>query len=260
MKITNRNVSPHNDNFHLSSAKRGGASGVAPLDAGSKVPVANLPADVASGIVAQDASGNAIVTGSNLYLTRTAGGLVELHERTSGEMILRLTRLATNKYSILIDQDSTYNVVPFLDANGDIPHMRPKAASANLRHSNDAVIDSYASVYMKHKTDTFANGISGTLRVSFSLSTGDAGMTAYAMVRKTSSGVTSDIGVEQTTVTVFPSGETKTQDINVGVLAPGDTIELWAHGNGSFRVYVSNFRISYDNAADAIPVAGFTAT
>lgn len=256
MRITNRNVSPHNDNFHLSSAKRGGASGVAPLGADQKVPVVNLPTDVASGIVAQDASGNATVTGAVLKLTADGNGLFGIQDRTSGENGLVFDRVAANLYKMSLNVSSALLTVPTLDGNGDIPHMRPKAASANLRHSNDAVINSYASVYMKHKTDTFANGISGTLRISFSMSTGNAGMTAYARVYK--NGVA--IGTEQTTTTAFPGGESKSEDINVGVLAPGDTIELWAHGDGSYQVYVSNFRISYDNAADTVPVAGFTAT
>lgn len=256
MRISNRNVSPHNDNFHLTSAKRGGASGVAPLDAGSKVPIANLPADVASGIAALDASGNVIAPGPGLWLTRDGSNVIGIYERTSNEVVMRFKRTGTYAYNQIVERGNADVLMAALDTNGDIPHMRPKAASANLRHSNDATINSYASVYTKHKTDTFANGISGTLRISFSLSTENAGMTAYGRVYK--NGVA--IGTEQSTVTVFPSGETKTEDINVGVLAPGDTIELWAHGDGSYRVYVSNFRISYDNAADTVPVAGFTAS
>lgn len=149
----------------------------------------------------------------------------------------------------------TWRPILELDANGDIPHMRPKVASANLRHSHNAEIGATETIYTKYKTFTFTNGISGILRIAVDISS-DPTNTAYAKVRKTVSGVTSDIGAEQSdSSTVYV---TKTQDIDVGVLTPGDTIEMWVHRTGGASMGMKNFRIYYDNAPDTVMVAGVT--
>ncbi len=68
-------VDIHNALLDLSSviAGRGQANGVAPIDAGSKVPTANLPAGVANGVASLDA--NAKVPVAQLALSAIAKGL-----------------------------------------------------------------------------------------------------------------------------------------------------------------------------------------
>lgn len=205
----------HDDNFHAGSAKRNTASGVKGIDATSNLFPKAVMADIDPGIL------------------NVASGIVGL--------------TAANKIaSSLILKDAV------VDTNGDIPHMRPKAASANLRHSHDAQLNEPPlAVYTKIKTITFANGISGTLRIAFDLQSSNGADFCYGKIYK--NGVA--VGAEQSTNNaVF---QTKSQDINIGALAAGGTIELWAKTDVDDCAY-RNFRISYDNAADTILVAGVT--
>lgn len=221
--------------------------------AGGKIIQDSSMKDVVSGIVAQDASGNATVTGPALYLTRDGNGDIIIRERTSSEIVLYARRKAVNSYAVYQTVGGSNLVNAFLDGSGDIPHMRPKAASATLRHSHDAETNGLETVYTKRKTMTFANGISGTLRVSFDMHATNPAFIVYARVYK--NGVA--IGTEQSDVT--GGYVTKTEDINVGVLAPNDTLELWAYTTDAANgCWLRNFRASYDNAADTVLVAGVT--
>ncbi len=209
--------------------------------------------DVASGIVAQDASGNATVTGPKVLLTRDGSNEIYISERTSTEPIMKVTRKAAGIYQPYLNTTPDWRTFAVLDTNGDIPHMRPKVASANLRHSHDAEVIESTGAWVNKKTITFKNGISGTLRVAFDLKrvTVGAPVLIYGQVRKNGA----NIGALQSDNT--GAYVTKTEDIAMGVLAPGDTIELWLMGDLlNSNAYAQNFRISYDNAADTVLVAG----
>jgi len=222
--------------------------------------------DTAGGVAAQESTtGNVVATGSSIKLTRTGANNIYVHERTSNEEALYLNRVAANDYDAFIleggigkqiQTESMKNVasgIAGLDTNRDIPHIRPKAASANLRHSHDAEDTSSSITFSKRKTYTFAYGISGTLRVSFDIKNIGSLATVHGRIYK--NGVA--IGTDQTTTD--GNYTTKTEDINFGVLSAGDTIELYARNEDSVEtVFVRNFRISYDNATDVILVDGVT--
>ncbi|MDJ1422571.1 MAG: hypothetical protein M5U10_11730 [Candidatus Methanoperedens sp.] len=140
------------------------------------------------------------------------------------------------------------------DSNRDIPHLRPKAASANLRHSHDSLSSAVStSTYELLKTMTFTYGIRGTLRIAFRL-VGSGGGTSYARVYKNGS----PIGTVQTQN--GSTSSTKTEDINVGSLSSGGTLEVWGSSDefGGQTTAVQEFRIYYDNAADTVLVGGVT--
>lgn len=234
-------VAAHDDVQHVTTAKR----------------------DTAGGLAGLDASGNVLAPGPSVELTRDGNGDVFIKERTSGETIISLRRTGANAYTPYnntvaggkILQDSSMRHIPSgivgFDSNSDIPHLRMKAASANLRHSHNATAFTPNAAYTKLKTYTFAYGITGALRIAFDLQTSNAALTAYGRVYK--NGVA--VGTEQT-----HTGDllftTVTEDITV-TLNAGDTLELWAHLDGSADIAsVRNFRLSYDNAADTVLVAG----
>lgn len=230
------------------TANKGANNGYAGLDAAAKIPVSALYTDVESNLPILDASGNVLILGNSIHLTRNVTGSVGFRERTSGEYISYYTRKSANSYIGYIYVGGGNKMLGFLDGNGDIPHMRPKAASANLRHSHDAEIMMGGVTNNIAKTITFNIGISGTLRIAFDMKNSDVG----AIIRVYKNGA--QIGVDQTdTSGVYV---TKSQDLNVGVLAPGDTIALYCYKPGGAQWWVKNFRISYDNAPDTVVVTG----
>lgn len=118
-----------------------------------------------------------------------------------------------------------------------------KASSENLRNSHDAEATTTELAYTKLKTITLTHGLLGTIRTKFDIKTSDAvgPTTAYGRIYR--NGVA--LGTEQTDVT----GDyvTKSEDITQD-FAPGDTIELWVHIDGTETVSVQNFRLCYDDA------------
>jgi hypothetical protein len=210
--------------------------------------------DVASGIASLDANSRLLVPGELVYITRDGTSNFGIQERTSAEPVLLFNRKAANQYRAYLNITGAYQLLSLMDINGDIPHMRPKAASANLRHGIAGQVSSTSVTYEKKRTVTFANGISGTLRIEFYLRvTVNDGTWAYGRIYK--NGVA--LGTEQSTqsdVDVL-----MTEDINVGVLAPGDTLELWIHtSNAADAALAQLLKIYYDNAADTVLVAGVT--
>lgn len=121
----------------------------------------------------------------------------------------------------------------------------PKKVSDNLRNSHDAEItDQTGATYVKQKTITFTHGIKGTLRVKFGIKRA-AGFTAYGKVYK--NGVA--LGAEQTATDAYV---TKSEDIDVGSIAAGETLELWGKAeHASGLVYLKEFRCYYDNEGSA---------
>jgi hypothetical protein len=117
-----------------------------------------------------------------------------------------------------------------------------KEPSNTLRHSDDAQVTSYSATYEKKKTITFDNVIKGTLRVKFDLRRFEAGAVPIGRVYK--NGV--PIGFEQ-----WGDGAWATfiEDIDVGFMAPGETLELWLRQIGDCDSTARNFRIYYDSAS-----------
>jgi hypothetical protein len=115
-----------------------------------------------------------------------------------------------------------------------------KIASANIRNSNDVVITSSSTIYVKAKTIILTLGLLGQQRFLFDIKTSDAAIIAYGVVAR--NGVT--IGIEQSTnSTVYV---TKSEDITQ-TWNHGDAAELWIRIDGVGTVSVRNFRIAYDD-------------
>jgi len=122
-----------------------------------------------------------------------------------------------------------------------LPHVVKKAASATVRNSHDAEATTISATYVKKKTITLTNGLVGAQRFLFDLKTGTSPTAAYGKIYR--NGVA--LGTEQSDTT--GGYVTKSEDITQ-TWNPGDTCELWAHGDGALTAYVQNFRIAYDDA------------
>ncbi len=220
--------------------------------AGAKVIQDSSMKGVANGIAALDASGNVLVPAASIQLTRDGGNLIYITERSSGEFVCGMKRIGTTSYYQTFNRSGAGQIVPTLDANGDIPHMRPKAASANARHTyaTETTFGAGGGFLVRHRF-TFANGISGVLRISFDLKNGDGGGTTYGQIYK------NDVALGTVQSVLGTVYATKTEDINVGVLAPGDNLALYAYSTVSTG-YFKNLILAYDNAADTVLVAGVT--
>jgi hypothetical protein len=118
-----------------------------------------------------------------------------------------------------------------------------KEASDNLRHSHDAESGTFSTgTYVKQKTMTFANGIQGTLRVKFALWSNSGIQEAFGAVYKNGA----LIGTPQHH---SDSGtyNTYSEDIDVGVIAAGETLELWGKVETANDGKVKEFRAYYNN-------------
>lgn len=121
----------------------------------------------------------------------------------------------------------------------------PKVVSTTPRNGHTNIVDIPVgdTSWTKYKTITFTNGIKGVLRITFELDD-DTCIDAYAEVRK--NGVL--IGAEQSNNT--SSYVLKSQDIDIGVVEAGETIELWGKNDGNGTAHLKEFRILYDNDFD----------
>lgn len=134
-----------------------------------------------------------------------------------------------------------------LDAMGG--SVIPKEVSDNLRNSHDAEVDTSTTgaAYAKIKTMTFTNGIKGNLRVKFDLKD-NASYVGYGRVYK--NGVA--LGAIKTGTDNYV---TESEDIDVGTIAAGETLELWGKAeHASAHVFVKNFRCYYDSIGGAAVV------
>jgi hypothetical protein len=124
----------------------------------------------------------------------------------------------------------------------------PKKVSDNLRNSHDAEItDQTGATYAKQKTITFTHGVKGTLRIKYDIHTNNGSYTVYGAVYK--NGVLLGTPSAAHTNTSY---ETESEDIDVGSIAAGETLELWgkaehASALGSWE----HFRCYYDNEGSA---------
>ena len=124
-----------------------------------------------------------------------------------------------------------------------------KVASDNLRNSHDAAYYVTGARYTMIKTITLTNGIEGVIRVKHDMKTGSGGNGVSTRIYKNGAA----IGRIESDIT--GGYETKTEDINVGTMAAGDTIEIWGgYDSAGTWTYVQNFRLYYDNK-DFVAVA-----
>jgi hypothetical protein len=122
-----------------------------------------------------------------------------------------------------------------------------KIASANLRNSHDAEIhDERAdgSTWLLAKTFTLTRGIVGTLR--FTLQAKGETVHANDKVIWAKNSKANDIGVE-----FLPNStdyQANSQDVDVGTMAAGETIEVYTKAHDWQGIFVKECRISYDNS------------
>ena len=129
-----------------------------------------------------------------------------------------------------------------IQGNGlELPHVVKKAASANVRNSYDAEATDTSAGYVKKKTITLTDGMVGQARFLFDIKTSNVAVSVNGRVYR--NGVA--LGTEQSSVSA--TYETKSEDLAQD-FNPGDTVELWVHGDGAETVSVQNFRVAYDDA------------
>lgn len=170
----------------------------------------------------------------------------------ASDAIYRGTKKITDGYStdgITIAGDGSIHAKKFfINADGtvnlaglELPHIVPKAASTNLRHSNDDAESFPNAAWQKAKGITFTNGLLGTVNISFALmKTETVSGAAYGLIRR--NGIA--IGTQRTATASFVTfTEAITQNWE-----PGDCCELWVYSASGVTVIVKDFRISYDNS------------
>ena len=174
-----------------------------------------------------DISGLTLAEGDILYVN-SSGNIVKLVKGTSGSFL------------------SQNGNVPSWTLMTDSPFLVNKVASANIRNSHDAEVNTANGTYTKVKTITFTKGLIGQQRISFRMKTlnYDGNIPSAKICRNGTL-----IGSEQTTGS--SSYVLKSQDITQTWEA-GDTCELWIKAStlaGEERtMYVDQFRISYDDS------------
>ena len=140
------------------------------------------------------------------------------------------------------------NAINTIDAVGG--SVLPKDASANLRNSYDAEAHHGINDASYHllKTFTFTYGIKGTINVKFDRKANGA-YAVYGRVYKNGVALgTADGGVDQTY-------QNFSEDIDIGTIAPGETLELWGKAEAAgAEIWVQNFRLYYDNLGGAAAV------
>lgn len=129
-------------------------------------------------------------------------------------------------------------------------HGMKKVVSDNLCNSHDAEITHSINdaSYHKLKTITLTNGLSvdtgKAIRVKFDVKSNNASYWVYGRVYKNGAAVGSAQGTLSTTYV------TKSEDIDIGEIAAGETLELWGKAQASgATIYVENWRLYYSNDA-----------
>jgi hypothetical protein len=129
-----------------------------------------------------------------------------------------------------------------------------KIASANLRNSHDAEVhDERAdgSTWLLAKTFTLTNGIKGTLRLTCRAKGETVDVNNKFIWAKNSKA--DDLGVEF--VPANTSYQQDSQDVDVGTMAAGETIEIYTKAHDWQGVFIDQARISYDNSYEIAVVA-----
>ena len=228
--------------------------------------------NVANGIAALDAAGSLLVPGSKIYYTRDGSDDVHIYERTSDEEAYAFHRVGADDYTLFVKESNVWKQVQTegmkdvadgiagLDANAVIAHERirvgsfraehrRKVISNDLRHSHDSEDSILSGSWAKYKTITMTNGISGTLRIKHS-SYSENGLVGATHSRVYKNG--SPLGADNENSNSMAYQEFS-EDLNVGDLQPGDTLELWAKD----MLYpdsrsVKEFRLYYVNEASTV--------
>jgi len=136
--------------------------------------------------------------------------------------------------------------------DGIAPWVMAKVASDNVRNSHNAEVSeaNIGTGYVKVKTVTFTNGIKGTLRVTWEMKVGGT-TPGYGRLYK--NGVA--LGTPQANSDGAYTGTPETEDVDVGTVAAGETLELWVAGSDATTdVWAKNFRLSYDDE-NGVPVS-----
>jgi hypothetical protein len=127
--------------------------------------------------------------------------------------------------------------------------LAPKVVSDNLRNSYDGVLTepSTGATYVKQRTMTFTHGITGVLRCALQMLSVGGTYTVYAALYK--NGVlVGTIGAS----TNSSSYVARTEDLDVGSVLAGETLELWVKAeHGSASITTKEWRLSYDNGGCA---------
>jgi hypothetical protein len=118
-----------------------------------------------------------------------------------------------------------------------------KTASDNLRNSNDAENSRSSMSYETAKLFYFPYGFLGTARIKFDFRTSSGvGETGYARLTKNGNVVGLDYD------TMFTSYVTISQDIDLGVILPGEYISLELYNDQGDYTWTRNLRLYYDDA------------
>lgn len=133
------------------------------------------------------------------------------------------------------------DLVEAIDTGAIIASNIAKSVSDTLRHSSDAIVTETLTTWSIQKTFTFTNGIKGTLRMKFQ----HQGNTTNATARIMKNNGATLLGAEKTAASAGAYG-LQAQDIDVGTIEPGGTIELWGRKYSS-NTLLKEFRIYYDS-------------
>jgi hypothetical protein len=125
-------------------------------------------------------------------------------------------------------------------ANVDRYFDKPVAnvASANARHSHNAIVSIPSTQWGKQKTITFTQGLAASFRVHFEIRQSNGANWAFGQVFKNGAA----LGTFRSTQSVAYVGF---DEDFVLPLSAGDTLELWA-GNDTSTSYCQNFQVLYD--------------
>ena len=137
------------------------------------------------------------------------------------------------------------------EVNGIAGNVWAKKASANVRNSHDAEIHDErvdGSTWLLQKTFTLSWGIRGTLRVTLRAKGENASANNKVIWAKNSKA--DDLGVEFVPANV--NWQTDSQDVNVGTMDAGETIEIYTQTDDWMGIFVDQCRISYDEDLDVI--------
>lgn len=262
----------HGDSMHQDDAKRDTALGLAGLDAAGDVlaPGANvvLTRNGSDEVELHERTSGEVFArwvraGVNDYAQWLHVGAVpvEVLHTAMKDVASGIAGLdASVEIPLALLKVDVANGIAGLDADAVIPHEmirvgsfraehRRKVVSNDLRQSHDSEDPILSGSWAKYKTITMTNGISGTLRIKHSsyCENGLAGAT-HSRVYKNGS----PLGADNANTTDMSYVE-YSEDLNVGDLQPGDTLELWAYDAAypDFRS-VKNFRMYYVNEASTV--------
>lgn len=121
-----------------------------------------------------------------------------------------------------------------------------KKATDTLRNSHDAEIHDErvdGSTWLKQKTFTLDYAIKGTLRFKLQAKGENASVNNKVIWAKNSKA--SDLGVEFVPANV--NYQADSQDVDVGTMEAGETIEIWTQTDDWLGIFVKECRIYYDD-------------